>query len=127
MIEGYVNVFEQPIVELVIKGSRSEQNLYAIVDTGFDGDLCIPIYIAIVLGLELKSTMHVELADGTLKRELVFKGIAKLEEEELSVEILLTESDDALIGTHLLRHKKLCIDFENETVNITCASPSDGT
>jgi predicted aspartyl protease len=39
--------------------------LAAIVDTGFDGDFCLPTAHEVQLGLELIGERLVELADGT--------------------------------------------------------------
>ena len=41
----------------------------AVIDTGFDGYLCLPVQLAIQLGLELSGSIKVELADGSIKRE----------------------------------------------------------
>ena len=50
-----------------------------MVDSGFDGFLCLPIEVAVGLGLELVTTIPVELADGTVnENELVFAGKASI-------------------------------------------------
>jgi hypothetical protein len=60
----------------------------------------------------------VELADGSLQRELFFVGKVILEKHEIPVQISLSESDDALIGTGLLKEQKLMIGFSSGTVRI---------
>ncbi len=109
VIEGYIDGYGQPRVSLVV-GGTPQLTLDAVIDTGFDGDLCLPIEIAIGLGLELKGLMNVELADGTVKRELVFAGKARLGETMKEVRMVLTEAADALVGTNMLSY--LEIDFE---------------
>lgn len=54
-----------PTAQIEVIGGRQAIELTAIVDTGFDGDLCIPTRVAVPLGLELTSELDVELADGT--------------------------------------------------------------
>ena len=60
----------------------------------------------------------VEYADGTVRRELVFRGQIKFGDRKHRVEITLTEAADALVGTRLLQDSVLEIDFSNLTVEI---------
>jgi predicted aspartyl protease len=113
-MESYVNEYGHPIVGITVVGSRGSATAEAILDTGFDGDVCLPTQ----LGLELAATQLIELADGTRKRELVFAGEGVFGDEARKVEIILTEGQDALIGTRLLAYKILEIDFLKRTVEI---------
>jgi predicted aspartyl protease len=38
-----------PTVDLDVQGSRGTATLTAIIDTGFDGDLCLPTSLAVGL------------------------------------------------------------------------------
>jgi len=115
---GYVDEYLQPKVKLLVRGLRQESEVEAVVDTGFNGDLCLPISLAIQLGLELWGDQYVELADGSIKHEFLFRGEAILEQSVIPVEISLTESEDALLGVGLLKDQKLEIGFATGTVNI---------
>lgn len=117
-INGYVDRFLQPKVSLQVKGLRKASPLEAVIDTGFNGDLCLPIPIAILLGLELYADQEIELADGTIKQDLIFLGHAVLGNEERVVEISLTNSTEALIGCGLLRDHKLEIGFGSKTLSV---------
>lgn len=119
MIKGYFNKAGHPAVEITAIGIRDRFYIEAIVDTGFDGDLCLPVQIAIQLGLELVSTQRFEMADGTIKNTLIFLGKILMGDEEKEIEIILTESDDALIGNGLLGDKTLIIDYLNMEITIT--------
>ena len=88
-----------PTADLEIMGSRASMAITAIIDTGFDGYVCLPTSIAVQLGLELVSQGSVELADGTVKTELLFAGSVQFLGGTRAVQIYLTESEDALIGT----------------------------
>lgn len=118
MITGRLDARNQAIVEITVLGRRMSVPIEAILDTGFDGDLCMPVQIAIQLGLELCGLQRVELADGSRKNELVFAGIARFGECQGEVEIALAESKDTLIGTHLLLGHVLEIDYVGKTVQI---------
>lgn len=115
-LEGYFDNYGQPRVGITVAGLHEEIALEAVIDTGFDGDLCLPIQVGIELGLKLKGITRVELADGTIKQELVFAGTAQLGRKRKDVSILLSESDDALLGTNMLSYVEL--DFVNQTVRI---------
>ncbi|MBI1924867.1 clan AA aspartic protease [Candidatus Poribacteria bacterium] len=99
-------------------GNRGETTIDALIDTGFDGALCVPIPIAIPLGLELYGDHTYELADGTIKQELTYRAIVHLGEETCRIEVILTESEDALLGSELLEGYVLEIDYGNRTIEI---------
>jgi len=100
-----------PTARIEAIGSRQTLALTAIADTGFDGYLCLPTRLAVQLGLELIGEQLIELADGTQRYELVFTGSVKFFDQIREVQILLTNSEDSLIGTRLLNHYPLAIEF----------------
>src|ERR1700693_3173708 len=91
-----------PRARIEVVGSRQTIDLVAIVDTGFDGYLCIPVRAAVSLGLQLIGEEDVELADGTKRKQLVFASSVRFHGRTMQVPIMLTDSEDALIGTGLL-------------------------
>jgi clan AA aspartic protease len=115
---GYFDKFLPPRVRLIVKGLRKSLRIDPVVDTGFDGDLCLPIKMAIQLGLELSGRSLVELADGSKRHELSFFGFVIWQEKERLVEIFLTDSKDVLVGSGLLQGQKLIIGYANHSVTI---------
>ena len=105
-----------PTAQIEVIGGRQAIELTAIVDTGFDGDLCIPTCVAVQLGRELTSELEVELADGTRRNQLVFAGSVRFLGEAHEVRIMLTDSEDALIGTDLLELHRVSLDFPGAQV-----------
>jgi clan AA aspartic protease len=90
-----------------------------ILDTGFDGYLCLPLTIAVPLGLELIDAADSELADGTIvEDEPVFAGKVGWNGEIMDVEILLTKSSKVLIGTSLLKGTEVQLNFSTSEVFI---------
>ncbi len=108
-----------PMVAVEVAGSKRAKVLQAIIDTGFDGFLCLPVETAVKLGLELAGQDVIELADGTAKEELFFKGFVRFLGRNRRVKIYLTNSDDALIGTDLLKGSRLLLDFSKEPVRVS--------
>jgi clan AA aspartic protease len=107
-----------PSARIEAIGSRQTLALSAVVDTGFDGYLCLPTRLAVQLGLELIGEQLIELADGSQRNELLFAGSVRFFGETREVQIMLTESEDALIGTSLLNHYQLAIEFPGGQVKV---------
>lgn len=122
---GYVDEYGQPKIKLVVRGQKQQQAIEAVVDTGFNGHLCLPLPIAVQLGLELAGYQFVELADGSVHRDLTFAGKAIFDNQEVDAEISLTNSEDALLGTGLLQGQRLEIGFASRSLTIQpeAASP----
>ncbi|HID56347.1 TPA: hypothetical protein EYP37_07445 [Candidatus Poribacteria bacterium] len=119
MIEGYISNSGAPVIKIKVKGRRDEIIVEGILDTGFDGYLCLPIPIAVSLGLELIKVVRTELADGTiLEDELVFAGEAEWDGSMAGIDILLTRADDVLLGTGFLRGYQVRLDYGDNTVRI---------
>ena len=110
---------------LEVIGPHGSITIDGLVDTGFDGDVCLPIDVAIHLGLQLSSKIPVNYADGRQTTELVFDGQVRFFGDLHRVKIILTESETALIGTSLLENYRLLIDFRSGQVEI--AKSPDGT
>ena len=115
-----------PTARIEVVGGRQTIKLTAIVDTGFEGDFCIPTRVAIQLGLELIGEEDVELADGTQRKQLVFAGAVRFFGEIIEVQIMLTDSEDALIGTTLLNQYPLAITFPGGQVKVRSGPKTGG-
>jgi clan AA aspartic protease len=107
-----------PRVHVTVMGSRAATDCEALIDTGFDGDITIPLPTAIQLGLEFTDATEVELADGTVKDEMVFSGAIRWNGEERAIRIMLTSSEEALLGRGLLQGKPLAMDFRADEIKI---------
>ena len=71
----------------------------------------------------MNSIKNLELADGTiLESEPVFLGRMEWDENIIDVDILLTKSDDALLGTALLRGMELKLNYSTNEVVIKKAN-----
>lgn len=118
MIEGYISSSGTPILTIKVIG-KVEMTIEGILDTGFDGFLCLPIPIAIPLGLELVDVTRMQLADGTiLEDELVFAGKVEWGSATMEVDVLLTRSEDVLIGTSFLKGCSVQLDYQKNKVYI---------
>jgi len=118
-MKAYFDEFGHLRAEIEVKGALRSKAVSALIDTGFDGYICLPIEIAIQLGLTLFAYEPFELADGSRRRELVFLGFAQFGEgPEAPVEIVLTESKDTLIGIDMLAEMKMEADFKKRSLKV---------
>lgn len=107
-----------PRTDITVGGSRGSASIPAVIDTGFDGYMCLPVQIAERLGLELTGRTVAVLADGSEKLDLLFSGWVEFLGRRRTVEICLT-TDEALIGTGLLADCDLAIDFVSGSVQLS--------
>jgi clan AA aspartic protease len=114
MIRGHFNRNGNRCIEIQLSGLRTE----VVVDTGFDGALWLPTAFLTSLNLELISTQRFSVADGHTVDSQVFSGKMVWLGKEIEVEIVATKSNNALLGTELLRECALFIHFPTQRVEI---------
>jgi clan AA aspartic protease len=117
-LRGSIDEYGHCWVPTTIVGSRQEISVEAILDTGFDGWVCLPMRLAIQLGLELCGFQTVELADGTQKEELVFSGEVIFGHQRGEVDITLTSGGETLVGLGLLAGSMMAVNFAGRTLEI---------
>jgi clan AA aspartic protease len=125
MIEGIIQDDGSPVLTLRVSGRRQDVTMHSILDTGFEGFLCFPTPVAVTLGLELIGVTSSELADGTIREnDPVFEGNVEWDGALMRVPILLTDSQDPLIGTAFLEGYRVQLDYPARTVQIERVSTS---
>jgi predicted aspartyl protease len=117
-LRGSIDAYGHCWVPITIVGLRQEIFVEAILDTGFDGWVCLPMRLAVQLGLELCGFQTVELADGTRKEELVFSGEVIFGDKRGEVDITLTSGGDTLVGLGLLANSVMTIDLVGRNLEI---------
>jgi clan AA aspartic protease len=106
MITGIVKSDEGRI-RLKVKGLRGrEQEIEAVIDTGYTASLTLPPAVIVALGLRWRSLDRFTLADGS--ECLLDVYAAKLEWDGKVRTILVEETDaEPLVGMRLLRGHEL--------------------
>jgi len=105
-----------PRLPITIRGRKRSVQLDAILDSGFDGQICLPVRFAVELGLELVGRVRLELADGRRRQRLLYRCEVEIADEIQLVDAFLTSGEDALIGTKLMSGFRLTIDFDTGAV-----------
>jgi len=115
-METFFDSNKHPKTKLTVGGSKKTGILQAIIDTGFDGYLSLPINVAILLGIELIGVEPVQYADGRTSQELVFSVKVNFYGKEKIVPSTLTASSEALAGTSLFSEYELTINFPKQKI-----------
>jgi clan AA aspartic protease len=99
---GFVNAERQPVIQVLVRGpSGLEQEVEAVVDTGFDQALTLPFSLIAALGLVLAARGQVNLADGSTEEFDIYLGTVLLDGRPLDIEIEAVEVPP-LVGMSLL-------------------------
>jgi clan AA aspartic protease len=107
---GRVNQNREAVIKVVIVGVESRKiAIDAVIDTGFNGDLILPLEIILELGLKLQGYQKAVLGDGTTSQfqvyavDVIWNGSIKIVEVNAA-------TSGALIGMGLLEGYKLEMD-----------------
>ena len=112
-IDGKINTNDELLAPISVTGSRKRALVWAIVDTGFSGSLSLPLDLIANLGMELDGSANYQLADGTVKPQLLFRATVRWKGKTKRIKANLTFSDEILLGTELLKNGKLIGDYKN--------------
>ncbi|WP_373540261.1 clan AA aspartic protease [Chamaesiphon sp.] len=107
---GRVNRSREAILKLVILGDENlKVAVDAVIDTGFNGDLILPLETISELGLKIQGYQKAILGDGTISQFQVYAATVIWDGARKLVEVNAATSG-ALIGMGLLEGYKLEVD-----------------
>ncbi len=120
MMSGRVNQHREAVLKLVIIGDQSKKiAVDAVVDTGFNGDLILPIEMVLELDLSPQGYQKATLGDGTISQFRVYTGTVIWDGSKRLVEVNAATSG-VLIGMGLLEGYKLEVNtIPNGIMTIT--------
>jgi clan AA aspartic protease len=109
MITGVVTASRQAIILLTVRGpGRQEQEIGAVIDTGFDGTLTLPPALIATLGLMWRRRGRALLADGSESLFDIYETIVIWDGEPRRIAV--DEADiDPLVGMSLLYGYELIV------------------
>jgi predicted aspartyl protease len=114
LIEGQVTDNGIPVIGVEVGGRRWR----AIIGTGFNGDVELPDSLRTHLEGECVGRVASLLAAGQRIEEDVYLVAFPFDGQMLTVQATFVGSEEILIGTHMLRHHRLHIDFPAQTLTI---------
>ena len=112
---GSVNSSREALIEVRLSSGEA---IVCVVDTGFDGGLMLPRAVCDQLQFPIVGRLAFEMVGGT--RLFARVGLANIDwlGEVRQIEIVVSEGNDALIGTELLTGTILTIDYIGKVVTI---------
>lgn len=112
MLSGHIKN-NQPIIPVTVAWKLNLQEIVALVDTGFTGELKVSKATAKALGLEVFAVRYIALGDGHLVQWETSLAFVSLEGIMKSVSVLIGDGQE-IIGVSLLRNfgYSLIMDFE---------------
>ena len=110
MVTGTVNARLEAMIRLTVYGPGGQhEDVEAVVDTGFNGSLTLPLAVIVKLGLPWRSRGSAILANGSLDHFDIYTGTVIW--DGVSRKILVEAADtDPLIGMRLLAGYHLGIE-----------------
>lgn len=109
MITGVVTPFHQATIRLSVRGPTGQhQAIEAVIDTGFDGTLSLPLAIITALGLPWRRRGRALLADGTTSVFDIYEATVVWDGRPRRVAIDAADIDP-LVGMRLLNGYELQI------------------
>ena len=111
MLKGRVNENDEPVVSIDLILRKKPSRCNTIIDTGFNGYLSVPYSLVKKSSWYFAGVEEYELATGERVEQQVYLGHVIFDKRRLQVYIVTSNAKDILIGTKLLRSKKLIIDF----------------
>src|SRR5262245_4088971 len=107
MITGVVNTNQEAIIRLVVLGPQGlQEEIDAIIDTGFTGFLTLPPTLVSTLGLSWLSRQPGILADGSVDIFDVYAATVLWDSQPRVVAVEAADTD-LLVGMSLLAHYSL--------------------
>lgn len=119
MIQGVLRKDNRPVIPLVIGWDYGIQEVVALVDTGFSGELKVPPEMIKELGLTVTHTQPVLLANEGITHMEASLAFVSMEGVVNEVNVLICMGL-AVVGAGLLKRfgYKLTIDFKYNSVTL---------
>lgn len=127
---GYFNSSGLPAIKIRVSGAYPQvsKDIDAVIDTGFDGFLSMPLVKAFPLGLPLAGASSITLADGKLHEKMIAMCNVLLGDQNRSGMVILEPaSRDVLIGMTFLNifKKTLFVQGERKAVALIDNADAD--
>ncbi len=117
IINGIVDN-DQLWVKIKVSGYHGSKDIFFRIDTGFDGELSIPIQLAVPLGLALVGESEYGIAGGGKSNPLKFVASIQWGSQTKLVSADVDRTSIPLLGMKLLHDYILLADFKKKELII---------
>jgi predicted aspartyl protease len=121
MLAGTLSADGVPVIDIPVAGRVWR----AVIDTGFNGDLELPEALKIAVDARFLCRIRSLLAGGHIIEEDNYLVQFPFDGHVVAAEATFSPGDEILIGTHLLQHYRLQIDFARRRVVLERAQSVD--
>ncbi len=118
MIQGIIEKGLHPRVRLRLESPTGPVDFKMLFDSGFDGQVALPYFVADRLHLEMARFVEVTYANGQSVEEVVCHGELHWHDKLRAVEIILSDDDEPAIGTDLMQGCLATMDFAANDLRI---------
>lgn len=109
-MNGIVNAVLEATLRLQIQGTNGQTEVTAVIDTGYNGSLSLPLAMITSLSLPPLVSRWVTLGDGSRRILDYYEAEVVWDGQKRIIPVLCVEGDP-LIGTALLKGYKMEADF----------------
>ncbi len=119
ILHGLIDDKNQLWVTITVAGNQKQTEARAILDTGFTGEILLPLSIASTLDLIPAGVGKCELADGSISKQKIFVASINWGTQTRLVTVSVMDNiKDVLIGGGLLHGYVLTVDFKQKQLII---------
>ena len=112
MLTGRLTPAGLPAVPITVARTTYE----AVIDTGYDGAVQFPDWMAAILNPKLKARVAYQLADGSIAVVDTYDVTVTFDRQDVATEAFFSPNDEFLIGIQFLRDYRLEVHFPAGTV-----------
>lgn len=118
MIKGRITPLHEPIIRVALISEKKRITCMAVIDTGFNGYISVPLPLAKELDWIHIGYEEYEIATCEIVKQSVYLGKIVFHDRCKEVYAVTSNSKDVLIGTKLLNKCILTINFRTRRLII---------
>lgn len=98
-----------PYLPISFQVRRSSENVEALLDTGFSGDVIVP-HIFIANGKTPDSHVNLQIADGSVVSAPAYLGTVQIGKRKLSPIVIIGLGNEPIVGCNFARYFTITLD-----------------
>jgi len=118
VISGIIDKHNRLWVRVRVAGYHASKEIWFRIDTAFDGELSIPVSLAVPLGLALVGESEYGISGGGVNRPLKFTASIQWGTKNRLSTVDVDQTAQPLLGLGLLNGYILLADFDKKTLVI---------
>jgi clan AA aspartic protease len=127
-MRGRVDASGRALLAVSLRGTVASNavDIDAWIDTGFTGELTLPLELISALQLTASGSVSAILADGSHVTLETYTCYLRWFGADIAIEVIANNGDHPLIGVGLLLKRRLTIDYQRCSVSLTSGRARGG-